>query len=86
MLGLIHSVKTNNFVEYTHSFYLMPDLFFSFGGYNHARYLTFFAVFLANIECCHPGATEMLEGGAFSVARSFTPGNRSAIDKTPCPS
>ena len=82
MLGLIHSVKTNNFVENTHSLYLMPDLFFSFGGYNYTCYLTFFAVFLANIECSHPGATEMLEHGAFSVARSFTPGNRSAVDKT----
>ena len=82
MLGLIHSVKTNNVVENTHSLYLMPDLFFSFFGYNYARYLTFFAVFLANIECSHPGATEMLERGAFSVARSFIPGNRSAVDKT----
>ena len=62
MLGLIHPVKTNNFVEYAHSLYLMPDLFFSFGGHNYyARYLTFFAVVLANIESSHPGATEMLE-------------------------
>ena len=82
MLGLIHSVKTNNFVEYTHSLYLMPDLFFSFGGYSYAHYLTFFAVFLANIKCSHPGATEMLERGAFSAATSFIPGNRSAVDKT----
>ena len=42
----------------------------------------FFSVFLANIECSHPGATEMLEWGALSVATSFTPGNRSAVDKT----
>ena len=49
MLGLIHSVKTNNFVEYAHSLYLMPDLFFPFGGHNYAHYLTFFAVCLANI-------------------------------------
>ena len=48
MLGLI-SLKTNNFVEYAHSLYLMPDLFFSFGGHNYARYLTFFAVCLSNI-------------------------------------
>ena len=82
MLGLIHPVKTNNFVEYAYSLYLMPDLFFSFGGHNYAHYLTFFAVFLANIESSHPGATEMLEQGAFSVARSFIPGNRSAVDKT----
>ena len=50
MLGLIHSVKTNNFVKYTHSLYLMPDLFFSFGGYNYARYLTFFCSFLGKYE------------------------------------
>ena len=42
----------------------------------------FFAVFLVNIECSRPGATEMLERGAFSVSRPFTPGNRSAVDKT----
>ena len=66
-LGLIHSVKTNDFVEYAPSLYLMPDLFFSFGGHNYARYLTFFAVFLANIKCSHPGATEMLERGEHSV-------------------
>ena len=69
MLGLIHSVKTNNFVEYTRSLCLMPDLFLSFGEHNYARYLTF-------------SGSEMLERGAFSVARSFIPGNRSAVDAT----
>ena len=34
------------------------------------------------IEWSHPGATEMLERGALSVARSFIPGNKLAIDKT----
>ena len=42
----------------------------------------FFAVFLANIESSHPNTTEMLERGAFSAARSFIPGKRSAVDKT----
>ena len=61
----------------------MPGLFFSFGGHNYAHYLTFFfSVFLANIESCHPDTTEMLERGAFSAARSFIPGKRSAVDKT----
>ena len=71
-------------MEYAHSLYLLPDLFFSFGERNYARYLTIFEVFLANIECSHPGATEMLKrvAGAFSAARSFIPGNRSAVDKT----
>jgi hypothetical protein len=38
------------------------DLFFSFGGQNYARYLTFFSVFLAKIEISHPGATYLLKG------------------------
>ena len=44
--------------------------------------MTFFAVFLANIEQTHPGARTILEKGAFSVARSFIPGNRCPVDKT----
>ena len=44
--------------------------------------ISHFCSFLANIVCSHPGATEMLEQGAFSVVRSFIPGNRSAADKT----
>ena len=60
----------------------MPDLFFSFGGQNYGRYLTYFSVFLANIELSHPGAKELLERGAFSVARSFIPGNCCETDKT----
>jgi hypothetical protein len=60
----------------------MYDLFFSFGGQNYARYLTFFSVFLANIEISHPGATDLLKRGAISVARYFVPGNRCPVDKT----
>ena len=60
----------------------MPDIFFSFSGMNYARYLTFFGVFLANIDHSRPGASDLLKSGAFSVARSFYPGSRSAVDKT----
>ena len=60
----------------------MPDIFFSFGGQNYARYLTFFSLFIANIELTHPGAEELLRRGAISVARSFIPGSRCAFDKT----
>jgi hypothetical protein len=60
----------------------MYDLFFSFGGQNYAQYLTFFSVFLANIEISHPGATDLLKRGAISMARSFVPGNRCPVDKT----
>ena len=82
ILTLIQAVENNNLPLYIESLYLMADLFLSFGGQNYARYLTLFAVFLANIEESHPGATQLLEGGAISVARSLIPGNRCPVDKT----
>ena len=48
----------------------------------YSRYITYFSVFLANIDISHPGALELIKSGAFSVARSFVPGCRSATDKT----
>lgn len=82
ILSLLHAVKTNNYKEYAHCMTLLPDLFFAFGGQNYARYLTYFGVFLANIDHSHPGASELIKQGVFSVARSFVPGSRSATDKT----
>ncbi len=81
-LLLLQAVKTNNFTAYEQCLSIMPDLFFSFGGQNYARYLTYFSMFIANIIHSHPGATELLRRGAISVARSFVPGNRCAIDNT----
>lgn len=60
----------------------MANLFFAFGGQNYARYLTWFDLFLTNIEKSHPGAKELLKKGAISVARSLIPGNLCAVDKT----
>ena len=81
ILCLLHAVKVNSFKLYAETLLLMPDLFFSYWGMNYARYLTF-GIFIANIENSHPGATELLKKGAFSVARSLIPGNRCAVDKT----
>ena len=81
-LRLYEAVKRNDFLLYAHCIHLMPDIFFSWGGQNFARYLTMFSVMLANIDETHPGATEMLKQGAFSVARSFIPGSRVDVDKT----
>ena len=44
-------------------------------------HLTFLATSMANIEKSHPGATELVERGAISVARSFIPGCRNSVDK-----
>ena len=46
------------------------------------RYLTWFDMFLRNIELTHPGAEDFLSKGAIAVARSFIPGGLSAVDKT----
>ena len=81
-LNLLQAVKTNDFFAYSHCLCLMPDLLFSFGGQHYARYMAFFSMFITNIETSHPGATELLRRGAFSVARSFIPGNRCEVDKT----
>ena len=63
VLSLIHAVK-HNFLLYSHCLHLMANLFFTFGGQNYARYLTYFSTFIANIEVSHPGATEVLKRGA----------------------
>ena len=60
----------------------MADIFFCFDGQNYARYLTYFSVFVANLDETHPGASELLKRGAISVARSFIPRNICALDKT----
>ena len=60
----------------------MCDLFFSFSGQNYARFLTFFSVFVANLEFSHPRSIDDMKAGVISVARSMIPGNRCAVDKT----
>jgi hypothetical protein len=70
VLQLTKAVKTNNFLLYARCLLLMCDLFFSFGRQNYARYLTFFSVFLANLEISHPGATDLLKRSSTSVAIS----------------
>ena len=82
MLSLLEAVKTNNFFLYAECINRMTPLFFSFDGQNYARYLSYFSVFLANIDSTHPGAASLIKRGAISVARSFIPGNRCAVDKT----
>lgn len=47
-----------------------------------SRYLCWLEAYLTNIELSHPGASNLLESGAISVARSLIPGARSAVDKT----
>ena len=79
---LLYAVKTNNLPLFHKSMADMADLFFSFGGHNYSRFLTWFDLFLTNIEVSHPGATQLLEKGSISVARSLIPGNLCPTDKT----
>ena len=82
VLSLLYAVKNNDYDLYDACLSKMVDLFFSFDGQNYARYLCYFSLFLVNIEKTHPGATELLKLCAISVARSFIPANRCAVDKT----
>ena len=82
ILQLLEAVKTNNFFPYAGSIYEMTQLFFSIDGQNYACYLSYFSVFLANIDTSHPGDKDLIERGAISVARSFIPGSRCDVDKT----
>ena len=79
---LLRAIKTNSFDLYAYCIREMCDLFFSFGGHNYARYLTYFSAFITNIEASHPGALEEIKRGVLSVARSQIPGNRCEVDKT----
>lgn len=71
ILNMIIS-KYKDYSLYCHTLFRMADLFFSFDGQNYARYLTSFAVFLANIDESHPGARALLEEGASSSSLSGT--------------
>ena len=81
-LKLMRAVKTNDFELYAYCMTAMVDIFFSFGGHNYARYMSYFSMFIVNIEFSHPGALDDIKLGVISVARSFVPGNRCAVDKT----
>ena len=78
VLSLIRALKTNDFNLYAEYLQLMADIFFSFDGQNYDQYLTYFSVFVANLDETQPGAIR----GAISVARSLILGNRCAVDKT----
>ncbi|GFS04691.1 hypothetical protein ElyMa_006501900 [Elysia marginata] len=82
VFALLYAVKINSVLVYQTASSDMAQLFFSFGGMNYSRYLTWFDVFLLNIDRTHPGAMELLKKGAISVARSMVLGNRCQVDKT----
>lgn len=82
VLQLHEAVKGNYFDLYAQCLFRMPDLFFSYDAQNYARYMAMFAVFNTNNEQTHPGATQLLKQGAFSVVRSMVPGCHTDVDKT----
>ena len=61
---------------------LCQIFFFVFDCPNYSRYLLYWELLFTNLELTHPGGTKLLEKGAISVARSFIPSARSAVDKT----
>ena len=82
IMRFLMATKKNVLELYQACINSMCLLFFTFGGINYARYLSFFSVFLQNIDQTHPGAKELLEKGALSVARFLLPGCRNPVDLT----
>ena len=76
-LSLLYAVKINDYYLYGACLSKMMDLFFSVDGQNYASYLCYFSLFLVNIVKTHP---ELLKLYAISVAKSFIPANRCAVD------
>jgi len=50
-------------------------------GNNYVKYLTYYPVFLANLEIYYPGVSELLQLGTFSVGRSLVTSGRTDVDK-----
>ena len=81
-LKLHEAVKRNDFMLYEECIRLLPNLFFSFDGQNYARYLTMLSAQISNLDNTHQGSRQLLNQGAFSVARSMLPACRTDVDKT----
>ena len=67
IITLQEAVQDNNYLLFVYVLCLIANLFFAYNGQNYARHLTF-AMFYANIESSHPGATKILQLVASSVA------------------
>ena len=76
-LSLLYAAEINDYYLCGACLSKRVNLFFSFDGQNYARYLFYFSLFLFNIVKTHP---ELLKLDAISVARSFIPANRCAVD------
>ena len=65
--SMLFAIKKNKFPLYNKCAADMAPIFYSFGGQNYSRFLTWFDMFLTNIEITHPGAKNLLEKGILSI-------------------
>lgn len=77
---LSRAIRTNDFDLYVYCLFEITDIYFAMNHPNYARYMLLYGLRLLNINSTHPGAKEMLEGGALSIRRSSKSFTRSAID------
>ena len=82
LLTFQKSVKENNLELYISSIRKMCNLLFSADHQNYARYLPIYYTQLLNLPESHPGSHLLLADNGFSVARSFIPSSRNALDIT----
>ena len=79
VFSLLYAVKINDYYLCGACVSKIVNLFFSFDGQNHVRYLCYFLLFLFNIVKTY---LELIKLDTTSVARSFIPANRCTVDKT----
>ena len=65
---------------YAYSLFQLTSLFFSTDHSNYARWMTYYALELANLKEENPELLEVLKDGAFSINRTGRPFSRVGID------
>ncbi len=82
ILTYLRATKVNNLDLQLYCMERICPLFFSMDHHNYARYLSIQLISMLNMDRSHPGAKDLLEKGALSVARSSVPASRTPVDVT----
>ncbi|ESO90053.1 hypothetical protein LOTGIDRAFT_164356 [Lottia gigantea] len=76
------AIRTNDVELYSFALTPIIDLFFATNHVNYARWLTKFQLDLLNIDNTHPGLSDLLNSGLFTVRRTDHSFSRIPVDLT----
>ena len=75
-LILHRSIKVNDVDLFAYALFELSTLFFVINHQNYARWMTFYALELSNLNHEKPDVLELLKSGAFSINRTGKPFSR----------